>query len=92
MRNGDGFRIRIGSLDFFGTLQTIDGHTYPATEELHIASSRWLPGKCPTPNSQIFCTKRFSAYRGDGALFYSFMDWRRMSEILAASRAASLAY
>jgi hypothetical protein len=35
--------------------------TYPATGELHIASSRWPVAKCPKRNSQIFCTKRFSA-------------------------------
>jgi DNA modification methylase len=34
--------------------------------------------------------KRISAYCRDGALIYSFMDWRHMSEILAAGRAASL--
>jgi hypothetical protein len=31
-----------------------------------------------------------NAYCRDGALIYSFMDWRHMSEILAAGRAASL--
>jgi DNA modification methylase len=31
-----------------------------------------------------------SAHCRDGALIYSFMDWRHMSEILAAGRAASL--
>jgi DNA modification methylase len=34
--------------------------------------------------------QRISAYCRDGALIYSFMDWRHMSEILAAGRAASL--
>ena len=34
--------------------------------------------------------ERISAYCRDGALIYSFMDWRHMSEILAAGRAASL--
>jgi hypothetical protein len=33
---------------------------------------------------------RISAYCRGGALIYSFMDWRHMSEILAAGRAASL--
>src|SRR6202040_3590104 len=27
----------------------------------HIASSQWPVAKCPKANSQIFCTKRFSA-------------------------------
>jgi DNA modification methylase len=34
--------------------------------------------------------QRISAYCRDGALIYSFMDWRHMSEILAAGRATSL--
>jgi DNA modification methylase len=34
--------------------------------------------------------QRMSAYCRDGALIYSFMDWRHMSEILAAGRAANL--
>jgi DNA modification methylase len=34
--------------------------------------------------------QRISAYCRDGALIYSFMDWRHLSEILAAGRAASL--
>src|SRR6202158_3452503 len=34
--------------------------------------------------------QRICAYCRDGALIYSFMDWRHMSEILAAGRAASL--
>jgi ParB-like nuclease domain/DNA methylase len=34
--------------------------------------------------------QRISAYCRDGALIYSFMDWRHMSEILAAGRAADL--
>jgi DNA modification methylase len=34
--------------------------------------------------------QRISAYCRDGALIYSFMDWRHMSEILAAGRTASL--
>ena len=34
--------------------------------------------------------QRICAHCRDGALIYSFMDWRHMSEILAAGRAASL--
>jgi DNA modification methylase len=34
--------------------------------------------------------RRIGAYCRGGALIYSFMDWRHMSEILAAGRAASL--
>jgi DNA modification methylase len=34
--------------------------------------------------------QRISAYCRDGALIYSFMDWRHMAEILAAGRAATL--
>jgi DNA modification methylase len=34
--------------------------------------------------------QRIIAYCRDGALIYSFMDWRHMAEILAAGRAASL--
>jgi DNA modification methylase len=34
--------------------------------------------------------QRISAYCRDGALIYSFMDWRHMSEILAAGRTANL--
>src|SRR3984885_11816364 len=34
--------------------------------------------------------QRIRAYCRDGALIYSFMDWRHMSEILSAGRAASL--
>jgi DNA modification methylase len=34
--------------------------------------------------------QRISSYCHYGALIYSFMDWRHMSEILAAGRAASL--
>jgi len=34
--------------------------------------------------------QRISAYCRDGALIYSFMDWRHMAEILAAGRAANL--
>jgi DNA modification methylase len=34
--------------------------------------------------------QRIGAYCRDGALIYSFMDWRHMSEILAAGRAANL--
>ena len=34
--------------------------------------------------------QRISAYCRDGALIYSFMDWRHMSAILAAGRGASL--
>jgi len=34
--------------------------------------------------------QRIIAYCRDGALIYSFMDWRHMAEILAAGRAANL--
>jgi DNA modification methylase len=34
--------------------------------------------------------QRIIAYCRDGALIYSFMDWRHMAEVLAAGRAASL--
>jgi DNA modification methylase len=34
--------------------------------------------------------QRISAYCRDGALIYSFMDWRHMAEILAAGHAANL--
>jgi DNA modification methylase len=34
--------------------------------------------------------QRICGYCRDGALIYSFMDWRHMSEILAAGRAANL--
>jgi hypothetical protein len=70
----------------------IDGHVSgkgkTSHREFEMASGEMSEAEFTGFLLQTF--QRFSAYCRGGALIYSFMDWRHMSEILAAGRAASL--
>ena len=70
----------------------IDGHVSGKGKTSHrefaMACGEMSEGEFSDFLHQTF--QRISAYCRDGALIYSFMDWRHMSEILAAGRAASL--
>jgi DNA modification methylase len=70
----------------------IDGHVSGKGKTSHrefaMASGEMSEAEFSDFLHQTF--QRIRAYCRDGALIYSFMDWRHMSEILAAGRAASL--
>jgi DNA modification methylase len=70
----------------------IDGHVSgkgkTSHREFEMASGEMSEAEFTGFLLQTF--QRISAYCRGGALIYSFMDWRHMSEILAAGRAASL--
>jgi DNA modification methylase len=70
----------------------IDGHVSGNGRTTHrefaMASGEMSEGEFADFLHQAF--QRIIAYCRDGALIYSFMDWRHMAEILAASRAANL--
>jgi DNA modification methylase len=70
----------------------IDGHVSgkgkTSHREFEMASGELTEAEFTDFLLQTF--QRISTYCRDGALVYSFMDWRHMFEILAAGRAASL--
>jgi DNA modification methylase len=70
----------------------IDGHVSGNGRTKHrefaMASGEMSEAEFTDFLNQTF--QRICAYCRDGALIYSFMDWRHMSEILAAGRAANL--
>jgi DNA modification methylase len=70
----------------------IDGHVSgngkTSHREFAMAGGEMSEGEFSDFLHQTFVN--INAYCRDGALIYSFMDWRHMSEILAAGRAASL--
>jgi len=70
----------------------IDGHVSGKGRTRHreFAMASGEMSEAEFTNFLLQTFKRIGAYCRDGALIYSFMDWRHMSEILAAGRAASL--
>jgi DNA modification methylase len=66
----------------------VSGKGRTSHREFEMASGEMSEAEFTDFLQQTF--QRVSAYCRDGALIYSFMDWRHMSEILAAGRAASL--
>jgi hypothetical protein len=70
----------------------IDGHVSgkgkTSHREFEMASGEMSEAEFTGFLLQTF--RRIGAYCRGGALIYSFMDWRHMSEILAGGRAASL--
>jgi DNA modification methylase len=70
----------------------IDGHVSGNGRTTHreFAMASGEMSEAEFSNFLLQTFQRISACCRDGALIYSFMDWRHMSEILAAGRAASL--
>jgi DNA modification methylase len=74
------FNVRIGG--------HVSGNGRTIHREFAMASGEMSEAEFSDFLHQTF--QRIIAYCRDGALIYSFMDWRHMAEILAAGRAASL--